>query len=860
LSDKLIDYQIKIRRNKNNQLGRFWIWKLAFKDARYNFNRLFLFVSSIVIGIAALVAINSFNINLQQDINNQSKELLGSDLVIESNNKSFDTPFVESLDSLEYPMSSDVRFASMVFFPKNKGTRLIQVIALEGAFPFYGSVELLNEGNFKGLYKSRAAMIDESLATQYNIQVNDSLKLGNAKYQITGIVSKFPGNTNISAAFAPAVYIPYQTLESTGLIQFGSRYNYNKYLKVPDEQLQALIESLEPKLKKYGYSFDTVESRKQNLGQGFQNLYRFFNLLTFVALILGSIGVASSVHIYIREKRDSAAILRCLGASGWQIFYVFFIQIVFFGFLGTLLGVLHGLGIQLLLPFVVKDFLPVAVTISLHWQPVLEGFVIGLIMSTLFAFLPLSSIRLIPPLSLLRSTVEGIKKKSKFKTLIIILIIFFPWLFAVFQSSSWINGTLFYAGLLATFGCLWLISKASIYLIKKYFPAKFNFVWRQSLANLFRPNNQTTILIVVIGLGAFLISVMTLIQNSLLEQVEFVGSGERSNTVIFDIQPGQKEGVVDLVKKFDLPIQQLVPVVTTRMHSIKGKTVKEWQEDTSRQMPNWALTREYRVTYRDSLIVSEELTQGKLYPDKSDIEDSIFVSIETGMAERMQLKLKDELVFNVQGVPLKTYVGSIREVDWQRIQTNFMVVFPTGALEQAPQFNVLVTRIDDREVSARLQQDLVKQFPNVSAIDLTLILDTLDNIFDKVAMVIRFMALFSVVTGLFVLSGAVINSKYARLKDNVLLRTIGATRKQLTQMTLIEYAYLGILAALTGSLLALIASWALSIFFFKILFFPDFITLFIIWIAIITLTIAIGWINTRSVLNKPPLVILRKEV
>ncbi len=538
----MIDYEIKIRRKRNGQFYKFWVWKLAIKDARYNFNRLLLFVSSIVIGIAALVAINSFNINLQQDINNQSKELLGADLIIESRNKTFDSTFLKSIDSLSYQMMGDVRFASMVYFPKNQGTRLIQVKALDGNFPFYGSVELINSGSFDGFYKQDGAMIDESLAIQYDIQVNDSLKLGNGIFAVLGIVKKFPGNTNISTTFSPSVYIPYHRLESTGLIQFGSRYDYNKYLKVPEDELESVIEKLRPKLRELGYGIDTVEERKEDLGRGFQNLYRFFNLLTFVALILGSIGVASSVHIYIREKRNSAAILRCLGASGWQIFNVFFIQISAFGFLGTLIGVLHGVGIQLLLPYVVKDFIPVDVNISFQWLPVLEGFTIGLIMATLFAFLPLSNIRLIPPLSLFRSMVEGVNRRSKFKSFIVVLIVLFPWLFAVFQSSSWLYGSVFYAGLLVTFGSLWLIAKASTWLIKKYFPEKLNFIWRQSLANLFRPNNQTTIMIVVIGLGAFLISVMSLIQNSLLEQVEFVGSGDRSNTVIFDIQPHQKEG------------------------------------------------------------------------------------------------------------------------------------------------------------------------------------------------------------------------------------------------------------------------------------------------------------------------------
>jgi putative ABC transport system permease protein len=272
------------------------------------------------------------------------------------------------------------------------------------------------------------------------------------------------------------------------------------------------------------------------------------------------------------------------------------------------------------------------------------------------------------------------------------------------------------------------------------------------------------------------------------------------------------------------------------------------------------LTREYRVTYRDSLISSEKITEGEFNKHSPSESDSIFISVSDGLKRGLRLKLKDEIIWNVQGVLIKTFVGSIREVDWRRVQTNFMVVFPGGVLENAPQSYVLVSKIDDPTISATFQQELVKKFPNVSAIDLTLILNTLDNIFDKIAMVIRFMAFFSILTGLFVLSGAVINSKYARLKENVLLRTMGAVQKQLLQMTIIEYSYLGLFAGLTGSLLALIASWVLSIYFFEILFFPDFISLVGIWISVTLLTVFVGWINTKSILNKSPLEVLRREV
>ena len=853
-----MDYIIKIKRKHINLFKDRWIWKLAWNDAKHNLRRLFLFISSIVIGIAALVSINSFNYSLQEDMDQQARELLGADLAIESDNKKFDESFSAILDTLGSRRASDARFSSMVYFTSNNATRLIQVIAIQGNYPFYGQVETSAGSNLEAFYQGKGAMIDESLSVQFNVHTGDSLKLGKARFPIVGVVTQFPGNTNVGATFAPAVYIPFDALESTGLIQFGSRVNYSRYFVTADAE--AVIERLDTQLETFGYDHETVESRKESLGRSFGNLYRFFNLLAFVALVLGAIGVASSVHIYIREKNNSAAVLRCMGASGWQIFYVFFIQITSLGIIGTLIGVGHGLLVQYLLPFIVADFLPVNVHIGFSIWPVLAGLGVGVIMSILFSVLPLSNIRLVAPLSILRAEVEPIKKVSKFRYLIILMIILFPWLFAVRQTGSLMNGTVFFGGLIVTFALLYLLGLLLIKLTRKFFPSQVSFIWRQSLANLFRPNNQTTILVVVIGLGSFLLSMMVLIQNSLLGQVEFVGSGERSNTVLFDIQPSQREGVVSLAASFGLPVQQEVPIVTMRIRSVKGRTVEELQNDTSVHVSRWALTHEYRVTYRDSLISSEELANGTLIKYNPQNDDSVFISVEDRMARRLHIDIGDEIVFDVQGVPITTYVGSFRQVNWQRIQTNFMVVFPSGVLEEAPQFFVIITRVNNKNESAAFQQSLVQQFPNVSAIDLTLILETLDDIFRKVELVIRFMALFSVLTGLFVLAGAVINSKYARLKENVLLRTIGAVRKQIVGMTLIEYSYLGIFAAFTGSLLSILASWLLARFFFEIKFFPDFMSLTVIWAMITLLTVVVGWFNTRSIINNSPLEVLRKEV
>lgn len=852
-----MEYIIKIKKEKRDLFTDRWVWKMAWRDARNNFSRLFLFISSIIIGIAALVSIDSFNINLQNNIDDQAKDLLGADFVIKAD-KPFEEELVAAFDSIDLPQAAEANMASMaMFMTSTPGTRLVRVVAMEGDFPFYGEVETLPEDAYEKVKSGPYIMLDENLASQYDVSAGDSIKVGQMTFKVAGEVNKIPGGGGIQATFTPSVYFNIRYLDSTNLVQYGSRVNYRRYFKTQStEQADALLEELRPMVRKYGHGYDDVAEQKEELGEGFQNLYRFFNMLAFVALILGCIGVASSVHIYVKEKRKTVAVLRCIGASGWQAFNIFFIQTTILGLIGALLGIGLGLLIQFALPALLKDFIPIDLELSMAWGAVGQGLLLGLVISMLFSVLPLVSVRFVPPLSVLRTSFEPLKRISKVRVTVIALIILFPLAFATYQTGELLTGIFFFAGLLIAFLSLAGVALALMKLVKKYFPSNWSFIWRQSLSNLFRPNNQTIVLVVVIGLGAFLISTLNIVQNSLLNQVEFVGQENQSNTILFDIQPPQKEGVVELTKANDLPVQQLVPIVTTRIAEINGKTVSEIQKDTTDSISNWAITREYRVTYRDTLNRSEELVEGQVQHISND---SIYVTISKGMQDNLYLEVGDTVEFDVQGVPIKTYIGGIRDVEWPQDPPNFIFVFPNGVLEEAPQFWVLTTRINAQTQANNYQRELITMFPNVSLIDLRLILSTIDEFFQKVAFIIQFMALFSIITGLVVLAGAVINSKYLRLKENVLLRTIGAVKKQIVGMTILEYAYLGFFAGLTGIGLSVVSGWVLAIYFFEVIFLPDIPGLFIIWIAIIFLTVLVGWFNTRDVLNKSPLEVLRKE-
>ncbi|RAV99551.1 ABC transporter permease [Pseudochryseolinea flava] len=856
----MLDYVIKVKRAAKNIFTDGWVWRMAWRDARHNFSRLFLFTASLITGIAAVVALDALNTTLQHDIDTNAKELLGADIVV-NGDKKFGKEILSILDSTKLPQASEADMASMILFLNNNQSRLIRLVALEGAFPFYGEIETKPANAYQLLQAdSNTVMLDETLASQFAVSSDDSVKIGKSTFRVVGTVSKIPGGGGIMTTFTPSVYIPMKALDSTGLVQFGSRVSYKKFLKTADDAAtKSTLDKFGAAIRKSGYGYETVESRKEGLGEGFKSVYKFFSLLAFIALILGCIGVASSVHIYAREKREEVAVLRCVGSTGWQAFNIFFIQIFLLGIIGSVIGSFVGLGIQQLIPVLLKDLIPFKMGTVIPWTAVALGLVLGTIVSVLFSILPLASVRNVAPLTVLRSEQQSRAPHSKTKITAIVLIALFPLLFAAYQTKSIWMGIFFFLGLAAALGGLMLVASGLLYLVRKFFPHGASFVMRHSLSGLFRPNNQTRVLMVTIGLGAFIISTLNVIEKSLLGQVEFAGQENQSNTILFDIQREQKDGVVRLMKDNKLKVNQVVPIVTCRLSEVNGKPVSVLQADTTDSIPNWALSREYRVTYRDTLHKSaEKLIKGEIQQKKSG-PDSVWVTISEGMEENLDITVGDSLVFDVQGIPMKAFINGIRKVEWPKDPPNFIFVFPNGVLEDAPQIFVTATRIDDQEQANEFQRQLITQFPNVSLVDLRLILGTINALFNKLGLVIRFLALFSVVTGLIVLAGAVINSKFLRIKENVLLRTIGARTRQITAITLVEYAWLGLFSAITGMVLSLGSGWLLTKFFFEITFGYDMLESLLIVVGVTFMTMTIGWWNSREVISTPPLQVLRKE-
>lgn len=840
-----------------SKVGFSWLLKMAHRDGKASWKKLTLFMASIVLGIAAVVSIQSFSENLKENIALQSKSLMGSDFKIDSNKAPNET-VIAIMDSLGGADAREINFASMAAFPNHEGSKLVQIRGIEGNFPFYGTIETEPKSAATIYQTQNSALVDATVMLQFGLKTGDSIKIGNVTLPIGGALKSVVGSRTIFSSIAPPVVIPYQFIEASGLVQMGSRLDYVYYFAQPDTDLDLLQKAIEGKLDINDFDLDIHTTTSERLGRRYENFGKFLNLVAFIALLLGCVGIASAVHIYIKEKLRSVAILKCLGATKKQTFLIYLIQIAFIGLLSGIIGTLLGLVLQQLFPYILQDLLPLNVQITLVPKTIYAGILLGIFMSVLFALYPLIGTIYTSPLQALRIQEDDNSRSIKAGLLVLLAIFGFIFLFAFWLLRNISYSLAFLIGIIITFSVLGGIAHGVMKAIKKFFPHSWGFVARTSLLNLFRPQNQTLILVITIGVGTFLISTLYFSKNLLLSQATIEAKANSVNMILLDIQKEQSKDVEKTIADNGQPVIDNIPIVTMRMQSIAGKTINQIREDSTSKINRWILSHEFRATYRDSLIDSETLMSGEFTP-KVTTTDLVPISVSDNLAEDAKVVVGDSITFNVQGVLINTVVGSIRQVDWSRMQPNFTVLFPKGVLENAPQFNVLTTHVANEQASARLQQDLVYKFPNVSILDLRQILSTVEKLLNKISWIINFMAFFSILTGIIVLLGAVRTSKHQRIKESVLLRTLGAKSHQILKIIALEYTYLGVIGGFTGIILSLLGSQLLALWIFEAPFTPSIVPFVVLFPGITLLVLGIGMANSRSVIKKPPLEVLRKE-
>jgi putative ABC transport system permease protein len=511
------------------------------------------------------------------------------------------------------------------------------------------------------------------------------------------------------------------------------------------------------------------------------------------------------------------------------------------------------------------------------------GVSLGLWIALAFALRPLIMLRRVSPLQALRRNESPLPMRHAWSDAPHLLVNLFIALSVVGLAATRARSTRETLWFSAAIGAALLVLALSAFVLsalaRRALRSGWPYVVRQGVANLYRPGNQTRSVVLSLGFGAFLVTTLYLVQGNLLAQFRTLTLESRGNLVLFDVQDDQAKGVDSIVRASSSVLIEQVPIINMRVAAINGRPVKEMltnfdslraaradsprvvratRGDSARRQ-EWPLRREYRSTFRNQMTSSETLVAGTWFDSTRRASGPPYeVSLERDLASSMQVKLGDTITWDVQGTMVPTRLTSLREVNWQRFEPNFFAVFEPAALQQAPKMLVVLAQAPNDTTIAHLQRDVVRRYPNVASVDLSQVRRTVAQISGRATLAIRFLAIFSLAMGVPVLFSAVSATRRERVREGVLLKVLGATRRQITRILLSEYALLGVLGSLTGMMLAFGGAWMLMRYVFERPFEPAAAAAASIAGILLGLTVAIGLLAGRDVFRETPMAALRE--
>jgi putative ABC transport system permease protein len=890
--------------------------RLARREIRSSGRSFGLYMGAVALGVAALVALNSFRANVVDSVRAEAKSLLGADLRLASS-APFPEPVRAVLDSLAgggADVAEVTRLPSMVLAPSTGVVRLLQVQAVAGAYPFFGEYRTEPAGLWPLAAGERRALVDPAVLVQLGVAPGDSVVVGETRFEVAGTLADRGGEVGLQSAIGPRIYIPGAFLEETGLIRTGSLVEYESFLRF-DGDAERFRREHRDAFREHRVGIQTAQGQIERLIRTIGTLGSFLALIGLTSVLLGGVAVASAVHHFVEGRLTSVAVLRCLGASQREIFAAYLLQTAALGAVGAMVGAAGGIVVQALLPRLLAGLVPVGVDFAVHWPSVAAGLGVGVWVALAFALLPLLRVREVEPIRALRReaverrrpagatrdldgrTSGGRRPWDRWRVAAYLAVGGSVVALSVLQAPGWRSGLAFAGSVWATLGLLYLLALFLVGATRRHFPRRAGYTLRQGVSNLFRPRNQTVAVTLSLGFGVFLIGIIFLAQHSILDRFRLDAAAGRPNLLLFDVQPDQRAGVLELLARHGAGAPEVTPLVPGRIVALGGRPVAELLRERAgddgaagsadrpadnpaeggRGQPSrWALRREYRNTYRALPAETERLVAGAWWDGPGAAESNAAarapgavgspaarlarISVEAELADELGIGVGDRVTWDFQGVTIETEVASLREVDWAQFAPNFFVVFEPGVLEAAPQSLIVLARLEDAGERAVLQRDLVLEYPNVSVLDLNLIQGTVEEILGRIALAVRFLALFAVGVGVVVLVGALRASQGHRLRESALLRTLGASRRQVRAILFTEYLALGALAAGAGTAYATLAGWPLVTLLFRLPYRPPVLLLLAACAGLALTTALVGVLNGRAATRRPPLATLREGV
>ncbi len=841
-----------------------FVWNMAYRELRASWHRLLFFFLCIAVGVGSIVSLRSLIQKVSASVTSEARALMTADLQVSSNNQWSD----ETRTILERYINHGsvlghteiIEMPTMISAVNKPGSvpKLVELKAVQAPYPFYGQMQLAGGQLYThSLLEGQGLLAGQSLLTQLELKVGDEVRLGKLNFTIRGVIEREPGNTMNAFSFGPRVMIDYADAQAAGLLSFGARARYRLLFKTREGEAVKLTRQLRRELESQpGVSVRSYRDSENRLAESLNRVEDYLSLIGLIILVLGGIGISSVTRVFVQQKMKTIAILKCLGGDNRRVLGAYLLQVLGLGLVGSLLGVLLAALTVYLVPRYLGDRIPLNIEYRLTWEATLQGLSIGLLISFLFSVLPLLEIRQIKPILLLRNdTATGRQRVDWVRlgvgaSVLLALIGLASW-----QAGSLKIGGIFLGGLAVTALLLSLVASFLIHSLKQVRHIR-SFVLRQGINSLYRPGNQTKIILMAVGLGAFFVIGVRSLQANLLDEFSLNLNDVAADMYLINIQKDQQAEVAALIKKATGAEAKLIPVVRARIVKVNNEDVK--LERRRNPAGRGLLSREYTITYRPNLEENETIIRGKIWEPAPGSEPEI--SIEEALHNDLKLDLGDQLTFDIAGRHVTAKITSVRRVDWRNSRTGFLILFRPGSLEQAPQ--TLISAIKGPppgQARAAFQRDLVDRSPNLSIIDVFDIVEVGRRILNDISLAVTFVGAFVFLAGVLILIGSIAMTKFHRLYEAAILKTLGAKKKLIIYTVLVEYGALGLLAGLIGSAAAVALTWTVCKYGLEIAWhFVPAINFIGVAVTVLLVTV-VGVASSWDVMIKKPLGILRAE-
>jgi putative ABC transport system permease protein len=863
---------------------------MAARELRASWRRLVFFFVCVAIGVASIVTLRSIIQSLRIGLVREARATIAADVLVQTN-RAWTPEIRADLEQLiaRAPVVArmeSIETATMVRAEHGAAiARMVELRGVEPAFPFYGTVALQDGTPYShDVLRNGGALVRPELLPQLGVAVGGRILIGGRPFTIRGVIDQEPGRRVGGFSLGSRILVDLADLRQTGLLVFGSRASYQILLKVRDEGVERLTKSIRERLGERFVIARSYKATEDQIGESLERAENFLSLVGFVIVVLGGIGVWSVTRVFVRQKIRSVAILKCVGASTAQVLATYVLQVALLAIAGSLMGVVLAAGAMRAIPAsLASEFggLSYGLTVS----AVMQGLTVGLLVSVLFALVPLLDVRRVKPLLLIRgadlAAVQpgagpGVPTGRVGWRLRLSRV---DWLqlsvaaavgaalvgVASWQAGSWRAGAAVSIGFAVVAAVLYVAAFALVRVVIPFASAPW-FPLRHAIVSLRRPGNQTRVILLSVGLGSFFVLGVRALQSNLISEFSVGFDRGGADMFLIDIQRDQVEGLQALLRERQDPgatPARLVPVLRARVTAVRGRAVNLENFGDVRGRGG-SLAREYVITYRDRLESNEHVVDGTFWgaaragsPGPAPFE----VSVVESLHNRFNINVGDDMRFDVAGRTIGARVTSIRHVEWGDSRSGgFMFVFRPDALVQAPHTYVAFVKGPDAAAArGRLQYDLVARYANVTVIDGREILARIQKVIDNAVLGISIVGGIALLSGVLILIGAVAMTKFQRVYEAAILRTLGASTRLLTMTLALEYCALGLLAGIIGAAGALGLTWGVARHVFDIPWRPAPGLLGAGAVLTMLLVGAIGVLASADVLRKKPLGILRAE-